>query len=264
MVFRNISIAICIISKLSWMEDRHQRSLLTSIDTLANQGPEFFILGLNMMADFVEQMDIPYLSTLFLLLQRLTHSGQHRTPQDRHPIHLRKPPHDLRNRSGSGRRHQCGLRQIQRLQLPQRSAPGRHESALAVSPVRFHRLQKRRKRRRDLGSADSRALGRIRLQQRAISAVIRHVLSSIALYPSYQSVQPPLTLNVLEIIMLFASIRRSIFRDPGLRLRFLEVLINGVAECLSSGHGLNDEDTYNMMCQLLGRLKVDFPRENEL
>lgn len=41
MVFRNISIAICIISKLSWMEDRHQRSLLTSIDTLANQGPEF-------------------------------------------------------------------------------------------------------------------------------------------------------------------------------------------------------------------------------
>ena len=58
--------------------------------------------------------------------------------------------------------------------------------------------------------------------------------------------------------MLFASIRRSIFRDPGLRLLFLDVLINGVAECLSSGHGLNDEDTYNMMCQLLGRLKVRF------
>lgn len=48
------------------MEDRNQRSLLASIDSLANQGPEFFVLGLNMMADFVEQMDIPYLSTLVL------------------------------------------------------------------------------------------------------------------------------------------------------------------------------------------------------
>lgn len=65
MVFRNISIAICIISKLSWMEDRHQRSLLSSIEALANQGPEYFVLGLNMMADFVEQMDIPYLSRRF-------------------------------------------------------------------------------------------------------------------------------------------------------------------------------------------------------
>ena len=75
-------------------------------------------------------------------------------------------------------------------------------------------------------------------------------------YRSYDSVEPPLTLNVLENIMLFASIRRSIFRDASMRLNFLEVLINGVANCLNSGHGLNDEDTYNMMCQLLGRLKV--------
>ena len=81
MVFRNISIAICIISKLSWMEDRHQRSLLSSIDSLANQGPEFFILGLNMMADFVEQMDIPYLSILSSSLLSFSHavdSTEHR------------------------------------------------------------------------------------------------------------------------------------------------------------------------------------------
>ena len=56
--------------------------------------------------------------------------------------------------------------------------------------------------------------------------------------------------------MLFASVRRSLFRDGNARLTFLRSLIVGVQNCLSSGHGLNDEDTYNMMCQLLGRLKV--------
>ena len=62
LVVRNISIAICIISKLSWMEDRHQRSLLNSIENIIDRGGDYTILGLNMMADFVEQMNIPYLS----------------------------------------------------------------------------------------------------------------------------------------------------------------------------------------------------------
>lgn len=73
---------------------------------------------------------------------------------------------------------------------------------------------------------------------------------------SYQRVEPPLTRPALEIIMLFASVRRSLFRDGNARLTFLRSLIVGVQNCLSTGHGLNDEDTYNMMCQLLGRLKV--------
>lgn len=62
LVVRNISIAICIISKLSWMEDRHQRSLLNSIENIIDRGADYTILGLNMMADLVEQMNIPYLS----------------------------------------------------------------------------------------------------------------------------------------------------------------------------------------------------------
>lgn len=68
--------------------------------------------------------------------------------------------------------------------------------------------------------------------------------------------EPPLTRPALEIIMLFASIRRSLFRDGNARLTYLRSIIIGVESCLSSGHGLNDEDTFNMMCQLLGRLKV--------
>ena len=78
------------------------------------------------------------------------------------------------------------------------------------------------------------------------------------LFDIYTSVEPPLTRPALEVIMLFASIRRSLFRDGGARLEFLNVLIQGVYTCLESGHGLNDEDTYNMMCQLLGRLKSNF------
>ena len=62
LVVRNISIAICIISKLSWMEGGGQRSLLNSIENIIDRGANYTILGLNMMADLVEQMNIPYLS----------------------------------------------------------------------------------------------------------------------------------------------------------------------------------------------------------
>lgn len=75
---------------------------------------------------------------------------------------------------------------------------------------------------------------------------------------SFNNVEPPLTRPALEIIMLFASVRRSLFRDGTVRLTFLRAIIKGVESCLASGHGLNDEDTYNMMCQLLGRLKVKY------
>lgn len=72
----------------------------------------------------------------------------------------------------------------------------------------------------------------------------------------FAHLEPPLTRALLEIIMLYASVRRSLFRDTFARLEFLNVLIEGVMGVLSNGHGMQDEDTYNMMCQLLSRLKV--------
>lgn len=72
----------------------------------------------------------------------------------------------------------------------------------------------------------------------------------------YAQLEPPLTRSMLEIIMLYASVRRSLFRDTYCRLEFLNVLIEGVMGVLNTGHGMQDENTYNMMCQLLSRLKV--------
>ncbi len=72
----------------------------------------------------------------------------------------------------------------------------------------------------------------------------------------FAQLEPPLTRATLEIIMLYASVRRSLFRDQYARLEFLNVLIEGVMGVLNGGHGMQDEDTYNMMCQLLSRLKV--------
>lgn len=68
---------------------------------------------------------------------------------------------------------------------------------------------------------------------------------------------------MLEIVMLFASVRRSLFRDNVARVTYLNVLVEGVMGILGSGHALEDEDTYNMMCQLLSRLKVALTGESE-
>lgn len=56
--------------------------------------------------------------------------------------------------------------------------------------------------------------------------------------------------------MLFASVRRSLFRDVLRRLEYLGALVDGTIEILQSSYGLNNEDTYNMMCQFVTRLKV--------
>ena len=86
---------------------------------------------------------------------------------------------------------------------------------------------------------------------------------SISLTCSYAQLEPPLTRPMLEIVMLFASVRRSLFRDNVARVTYLNVLVEGVMGILGSGHALEDEDTYNMMCQLLSRLKVALTGESE-
>ena len=85
----------------------------------------------------------------------------------------------------------------------------------------------------------------------------------ISVTRSYAQLEPPLTRPMLEIVMLFASVRRSLFRDNVARVTYLNVLVEGVMGILGSGHALEDEDTYNMMCQLLSRLKVVLAGESE-
>lgn len=254
LVLRSISSAISLISKLSWIEDRRHRSLLDSIESIIDMGPSYSIIGLNMMSDFVEQMNLPNTSIRLVGESCIVDSTEHRRTATQFisenlldifqyaltvlkQIHDHDPLYD--NPSYRNAVLESIISIISRcLQFDFQGCTGddgSDEVWVLQLPATWEGLV--------CGSNQLKIL--FDMFGRVEGMMIR-----------YTSVEPPLTRPALEVIMLFASIRRSLFRDGGARLEFLNVLIQGVYTCLESGHGLNDEDTYNMMCQLLGRLKV--------
>ena len=59
LVLRSISTTIGLISKMAWMSDRRHRSLFESIERIIDLKGPSLVIGLNMMSDFVEQMNLP-------------------------------------------------------------------------------------------------------------------------------------------------------------------------------------------------------------
>ena len=55
-----------------------------------------------------------------------------------------------------------------------------------------------------------------------------------------------------------ASVRRSLFTSEAERLLFLNRLVNGSREILSTQRGLAEHDNYHEFCRLLGRLKANY------
>lgn len=62
LIVSSFSTVINVISKMAWAGDKRQRTLLESIENLIELSPEFMVIGLSMMSDFVEQMNLPHTS----------------------------------------------------------------------------------------------------------------------------------------------------------------------------------------------------------
>lgn len=71
----------------------------------------------------------------------------------------------------------------------------------------------------------------------------------------YYKYEAPITAQILECLIYLASVRRTIFRDTSARNEFLVSLMKTIGNIINSQHGLDDSDTYHMLCRLLGRLK---------
>ncbi len=64
--------------------------------------------------------------------------------------------------------------------------------------------------------------------------------------------------QVLEVLTLFVSARRSMFSSDSARKSFLLLAMSGVVDVLKERVGLGDSSCYHRFCQLLGRLKANY------
>jgi exportin-7 len=82
------------------------------------------------------------------------------------------------------------------------------------------------------------------------------------LFELYMSdrIEPGQGMLVLESLVLYASARRSIFRDDAARGAFLHQLMSGIASILAAGSAgwKDDENCYHQLCRLLGKLKANY------
>ena len=74
----------------------------------------------------------------------------------------------------------------------------------------------------------------------------------------YKATEPPRSNQALQAIIQLSSVRRSLFSSETERRTFLQALMTGIQEVMTSTVGLAHEDNYHEFCRLLGRLKASY------
>ena len=62
--------------------------------------------------------------------------------------------------------------------------------------------------------------------------------------------------QVLKVLVLLSSVRRSLFTGDDERKSYLSLFVDGIVNVLTTQQGLNVSDNYHQFCRLLARLKV--------
>ncbi|KAF7116640.1 hypothetical protein RHSIM_RhsimUnG0020700 [Rhododendron simsii] len=83
--------------------------------------------------------------------------------------------------------------------------------------------------------------------------------STLQIFFDYYAItKPPLSKEALECLVRLVSVRRSLFTNDTMRLKYLAHLMTGTKEVMETGKGLADHDNYHEFCRLLGRFKVNY------
>lgn len=77
-------------------------------------------------------------------------------------------------------------------------------------------------------------------------------------FDAYRNTSPPESTISLEVLVLLASLRRSLFSSDEDRQSFLGSMMQGTLIILSTQHGLTHPENYHELCRLLARLKTNF------
>ena len=71
-------------------------------------------------------------------------------------------------------------------------------------------------------------------------------------FEGYQKLDSPLCAQFIEVLVLLASIRRSLFSEAA-RESFINQMITGISELIKDGVKMKDVESYHHTCRLLAR-----------
>ncbi|KAG7356805.1 Importin-beta N-terminal domain containing protein [Nitzschia inconspicua] len=227
---------VCRITKLGWFDDPVHRGLAEDVTKFLQATVDHCILGLKILNQLVDELNIPTSG------RTLT---QHRkTSVSFRDVSLLKV-------------FQLGLTTLKQLQTraitaePQQEAVlGEQALALIERCLSFDFIGTNPdESTEDVGTIQAPTSWRSLLQDAATTELF---------FDFYANTPPPRSSKAMEVIILLASVRRSLFPSDKDRAEFLGRLITGIREMLSKQTGLQHQDNYHQFCRLLGRLKANY------
>ncbi|KAG7356446.1 Importin-beta N-terminal domain containing protein [Nitzschia inconspicua] len=227
---------VCRITKLGWFDDPVHRGLAEDVTKFLQATVDHCILGLKILNQLVDELNIPTSG------RTLT---QHRkTSVSFRDVSLLKV-------------FQLGLTTLKQLQTraitaePQQEAVlGEQALALTERCLSFDFIGTNPdESTEDVGTIQAPTSWRSLLQDAATTELF---------FDFYANTPPPRSSKAMEVIILLASVRRSLFPSDKDRAEFLGRLITGIREMLSKQTGLQHQDNYHQFCRLLGRLKANY------
>ena len=88
--------------------------------------------------------------------------------------------------------------------------------------------------------------------------IVQDTLTMQLFFDFYKTSDPPRSAKALQAIVQLSSVRRSLFTSEKERANFLQALMTGIQDIMSSKQGLEHVDNYHEFCRLLGRLKASY------
>ncbi|KAK8803535.1 hypothetical protein WA158_001229 [Blastocystis sp. Blastoise] len=229
---------VCRITKLSWANDMNQRALLDNINAFLGKDIPYALLGLQFFTELVTQFNIPSSSN-----ERTEHRKVSILFRDSALLEVIKTAFSILEKINSN--------SFSAFQNENEKQELLYSSLNLVLKCLSY----------DFTGATidetSEEVGTIQIPSKWELYMSNKSLLEL-LFNLYYSCYPPTTVTCLQCLLMMTSMRRSLFVKPESRLEFLKVLIEGVSEQLTRSHGFDDQDTYHMFCQLLGKLKANF------
>ncbi|CCI50333.1 unnamed protein product [Albugo candida] len=227
---------VCRITKLGWFDDSQHREIVDEVTKFLQATVDHCIIGLQILNELVTDMNLPV-------------AGKNLTFHRKLAVSFREEALFRIFQVSLTTLEQLHLQNIGGASADQERRMGEQAVGLVINCLTFDFI----------GTNSDECTGETGSVQLPSSwrSLIQDPQTLQLFFDYYNSTTPPIASKCLEVLMLLASVRRSIFSEKD-RAIFLSRLLTGICQILSTQQGLSEQENYHEFCRLLSRIKSNF------
>ncbi|MAD56215.1 MAG: hypothetical protein CL974_01570 [Euryarchaeota archaeon] len=230
----------CRITKLGWFDSDEFRKITDEVSKFLDATVDHHIIGLRVLNSLVEEMNLPTTGRTLTLHRKTAVSFRDTSLLKVFQLAITT----LRNIKSQGFNQVAGTQETPQHRMCN-FALSMANSCLSFDFIGTNPEESAE----DVGTVQVPSSWRSLVQDTATLQLF---------FDIYANTEPPRSNQALECLVQLSSVRRSLFSSEKERTAFLQALMTGIHDVLTSQRGLQHVNNYHQFCRLLGRLKASY------